>query len=139
MFRVCKRGFSFLCVSIYVSPSGLHSFRVPPFFDPDESIKQTPEDFIEWSGEGDVHLGFIFVESFGLSSLVSSFIHIQSARAVCIHTHTYIYTYTRTYAHSERLRKRALFVSLSPLSLLFSLFCASIRGVHIFKVDSLFV
>ena len=79
------------------------------------------------------------MESFD-SPLVSSFIHIKSARAVCVYTHTHIYTHIHsTYAHSESPRKkRALFVSLSSLSLFSSLcvLCVVHRyeEVHIFKV-----
>ena len=62
--------------------------------------------------------------------------------ALCVyaHTHTYIYTHIHsTYAHSESPRKkRALFVSLSSLSLFSSLFVLCVvhryEEVHIFKV-----
>ena len=81
------------------------------------------------------------MESFD-SPLVSSFIHIKSARAVCIYTHAHIYIHIHsTYAHSESPRKRALFVSLSSLSLFSSLFVLCVvhryEEVHIFKVFAL--
>ena len=78
------------------------------------------------------------MESFD-SPLVSSF-----TRCVCIHTHTHIYTHIHsTYAHSESRprKKRALFVSLSSLSLFSSLFVLCVvhrhEEVHIFKVFAL--
>jgi len=62
---------------------------------------------------------------------------------VCVYTHAHIYTHIHsTYAHSESPRKkRALFVSLSSLSLFSSLcvLCVVHRyeEVHIFKVFAL--
>ena len=124
---------AFLCVSIYVSPSGLHSFRVPPpFFDPDESIKQTPEDFIEWSGEGDVHLGFSFCGVLW-TLLFGVFIHSHTERTRCVYTHThiYIYIYTHIRAFRETEEEGAFCVSLASLSsLLLFVLCIDTRSAH---------
>ena len=45
----------FLCVSTYVSPEGLHSFRVPPFFDPDVSRRRVhkADSRVPLSGKGE--------------------------------------------------------------------------------------
>ncbi len=58
------------------------------------------------------------------SPLVSSFIHIKRARAVCIYTHTHIYIYIHTHirAFREPEEEGAFCISLASLSLFSSLF-----------------